>query len=147
MTTARTTPFGTVYKTTHEVSFAQLQGLTLTAIHVDHNDQIWFCSMLDDRTFLMEHTQDCCESVVIDDICGDINDLLFTPILMAEERTSDGEEYRKANNHPPLERYSDSETWTFYELRTHKGSVTLRWCGSSNGYYSESVAFRECFAR
>lgn len=80
--------------------------------------------------FQMHHTQDCCESVYLEDIVGDINSLVGNKILLAEESHSDEN---------PLCEYEDSFTWTFYKLATIKGYVDFRWYGSSNGYYSESV--------
>ncbi len=80
----------------------------------------------------MWHSQDCSESVELHDITGDLSDLIGTPILEASERSS-------TDNKPHGD--ADSWTWTFYELRTIKGSVTLRWLGESNGWYSERVDF------
>ncbi len=73
------------------------------------------------------HTQDCCESVCIEDIDGDFNDLIGYPLLQAEESTQDDPNA------------SESATWTFYRFATIKGYVTIRWYGESNGFYSESV--------
>jgi hypothetical protein len=88
----------------------------------------------DGRVFEFYHEQDCCEFVSIYDICGDLSDLIGLPLLVAEEVTCD---------EPSGVNCNDSYTWTFYKFATVKGSVTIRWLGESNGYYSESVDFRE----
>lgn len=85
--------------------------------------------------FRLAHNQNCCEEVWLEDICGDVKDLLNTPILLAEEVSS--------RDMPPIDVNCESYTWTFYKLATIKGSVTLRWFGKSNGYYSERVDFEK----
>ena len=88
--------------------------------------------LLDDgRVFTMLHHQDCCESVYLEDVCGDLDDLIGAQVVDAREEVSTDENA------------CESGTWTFYILGTTKGTVTLRWHGSSNGYYSESVDFCE----
>jgi len=82
---------------------------------------------------LLYHSQDCCENVCIEDVNGNWDDLLNTPLLVSEER-SNGEE-------GDLKGWEESYTWTFYTFRSVKGSVDVRWLGTSNGYYSESVSF------
>lgn len=84
----------------------------------------------------MCHDQNCCETVSIEDINGDIDNLLNSLVTMAEEVSSE--------ENPPgtYKGFQDSFTWTFYKFATAKGYVTIRWYGESNGYYSESVSFR-----
>lgn len=74
------------------------------------------------------------------DIAGDFQDLLGSPVLLAEEVISDNETPEGVK---PQDQADDSFTWTFYKLSTIKGSVTIRWYGESNGYYSESVDFEK----
>ncbi|WP_291401710.1 DUF7448 domain-containing protein [Acidaminobacter sp.] len=108
-----------------------LLGKTLKSIDQERNDHLRFVCE-DGDIFEMFHYKDCCESVTIEDICGDLSNLIGTPIVMAEEVT---------NSDEPGKEYSESYTWTFYKLATAKGYVTIRWYGESNGYYSESVDF------
>lgn len=110
---------------------SELIGKTVTQLELSkESDALYFyCS--DGSIYLMYHEQDCCESVSIDDITGDLSDLLQTPIIMANEVSNSNETSQ------------GSETWTFYNLGTIKGYVTLRWYGESNGYYSESVDFKK----
>ena len=80
--------------------------------------------------FLFAHQQDCCETVRINDIVGDLQDLVGEPLLISEEV--------KGATEPDEEHY-ESYTYTFYKFATRKGYVDVRWLGESNGYYSESV--------
>ena len=118
--------------------FSTLKGLTLTAIHgaEPDSDQIIFETDAG-RTFYQHHYQDCCENVCVDEIHGDIQDLIGSPILLAEEVTFDNEPAPDG----AIPEFPDSYTWTFYKLATAKGHVTIKWLGESNGYYSEAVDF------
>lgn len=112
-----------------------LEGKVLERIErrdTDDGDELWFYTT-DGEVYKMFHAQDCCESVWIEDICGDSDDLIGAEILLAEEVTNEDE--------GPLNEWDESYTWTFYKLATDKGHVTIRWYGTSNGYYSESVDF------
>lgn len=127
------------------VSFDTLLGLTLANVtrkeRTFSDDSLEFVTQ-DNRQFEMYHDQDCCESVGIESIVGDLSDLIGEPILRAEESmsTDDPEDVPT-----PDKDYRDSFTWTFYKLATRKGYVDIRWFGESNGYYSESVSFYEVF--
>ena len=112
----------------NHVKVEVLLGKTLTKIVNVDNDKLIF-ETSDGNIYKMYHEQDCCEYVSIEEIIGDLNDLLGEPLLMAEEKT----EYEDS--------IDASETFTFYKFATIKGYVTIRWYGSSNGYYSETVDF------
>jgi hypothetical protein len=110
--------------------FDELLGRTLYRVSADDTELTLYLS--DTNYVRFCHHQDCCESVYIEDICGDLNDLVGAPLVEAEE-VSDYDA-------DPVDGSDESYTWTFYRFRTKKGSVTVRWYGSSNGYYSESVS-------
>lgn len=117
--------------------FSELKGKTLTSITgmLGGSYEVRItCS--DGSQYLLHHEQDCCESVSVESITGDPQDLIGTPILHAEESSSDKAPEGFTHEYEP-----DSQTWTFYKLATVKGWVDIRWFGSSNGYYSESVQF------
>ncbi len=117
----------------------ELVGKTLTEVNQNEDELIF---IVDDGTqYKMCHLQDCCESVSIDDINGDLSDLIGVPILKAEEVSS-----YEPSSEEDIKRTEEANeygscTWTFYKLATIKGYVDIRWFGESNGYYSEEVDF------
>jgi hypothetical protein len=117
------------------IKFSDLMYLTLTNVEGNvGGDEIVFTTSSDGK-YKLYHKQDCCESVLVEDICGDLQDLVGSPILMVEESSRMGD----PRGEKRVESYEDIFTWTFYRLATAKGYVTIRWYGTSNGYYSESV--------
>ncbi len=118
------------------VAFETLLGRTLVSVEgaKDGSERVTItCD--DGAVFAMYHEQDCCESVALESVVGDVANLIGSPLTLA--RKSSSEEYPA---HHPKPEYHESGTWTFYSLATVKGYVDFRWLGESNGYYSESVS-------
>lgn len=120
-----------------QVKFAELLGETLTKVVGEVGADEMLFETVSGKQFKLYHSQDCCESVRVEDIVGDLSDLIGAPILEAEDVSSSDTD--PAGYKVP--EWRDSYTWTFYKLRTINGGVTIRWLGESNGYYSESVDF------
>lgn len=116
------------YRYSDRVNTADLKGRTFVSVQDNQDGEVVFTEA-DGTKYTMLHQQECCESVRIEDICGDLQDLVGSPLVEAEEES----------NSESTGDWGDTCTWTFYKFRTKKGAVTLRWYGTSNGYYSESV--------
>lgn len=107
-------------------------GKTFTKVEVVNDDEELVFTMENGTKYIFYHEQDCCESVYVEDVCGDLLNLVGSPLEMAEEVKH---ERVKGD-------WGDGYTHTFYKFATRKGYVTVRWVGESNGYYSECVSFR-----
>ena len=114
-----------------DVSVVVSHGMSL---YNGREDKIYF-TCADGTRYVMYHDQECGESVVIDDVSGDWDDLIGNPLLIAEASSKSSTDDEKESE--------ESQTWTFYRLATIGGYVDIRWLGESNGYYSESVTFEE----
>jgi len=151
--------------------FANMVGATMVKVTgAEKGSESMTFHAEDGRRFTFFHSQDCCESVDIEDVCGDVDDLVGSPIVYAEEVSNRAREARLdrlssehtfragdlaaqveevergVDEDPTLQETpveADSYTWTFYRFATAKGHVTVRWLGVSNGYYSESVSYSE----
>lgn len=75
------------------------------------------------------HMQDCCETVAIERIEGNLDNILNSPVLYADENNDEVDSERH---------FYESHTWTTQIITTEKGTVKIIWLGESNGYYGES---------
>ena len=106
-----------------------LKSVEITNVDPDYpgqNDCVVFTTV-NDEIYIMMHTQDCCETVYLESVDNNIDVLVGSQILVAEERSNSNDDS------------CGSETWTFYLIGTDDGLCNFRWYGSSNGHYSERV--------
>ena len=121
------------WQDTH-VEVSEMFGQTFKRVRMtEEKDEVIFEN--DEVRYVLYHRRDCCESVYVEDITGDLEDLEGWPLLIANEVHNADKD--------PLSDSEDSYTWTFYNFATYKGYVTIRFYGTSNGYYSESVDCRK----
>lgn len=127
------------YKKYISDGIAHLFGKIFTSVTQDY-DVITFTEEGTGKKYYLMHQQDCCESVDIEDVVGDLSDLVGNPILVAEESLSHDSEGKDVSEY-------DSCTWSFYKLATIKGYVDIRFFGTSNGYYSETANLYEDYTQ
>ena len=106
--------------------FEQIQGMIITAVvYKETNESLLI--HLNTHVLEMIHHQDCCETVYLADVVGAFEDLIGYPLLEVSESTVN------------IGNSDISSTASYYNFKTIKASVQLRWVGESNGYYSETV--------
>lgn len=76
------------YRNSTQASIRDLLNKTFTKVE-KLGDSILFTSP--EGCYFLHHEQDCCESVWIESIVGDLEDLTNSPILLAEESISNME--------------------------------------------------------
>jgi hypothetical protein len=96
-------------------------------------------TMDDGKRYAFLHNQDCCESVGIHDVAGDLTSLVGSPFTVA---THDSDGTWPSDVDAPSYQ-PESFTWTTLTFETAKARVVIRWLGQSNGYYGEGVSMEE----
>lgn len=89
----------------------------------------------DNGSYIMQHRQDCCESVSINKIVGDFQSLVGKKIISANDII--GKDKPVECEDP--EYYDESFTWSTFILKAKGVEVKIIWYGTSNGWYSEGV--------
>ena len=60
-------------------------GITFVSVFHDTEAEELVFERADKTKVVFWHEQDCCESVFIEDICGELSDLIGYPLLVAED--------------------------------------------------------------
>lgn len=116
----------------------KLEGRKIVSVEGKAGDEEVVLCTDDDVRFRIYHEQDCCETVRLHDVDGDLQDLVGHVVSRAEMVSSESE-MNDENWREAPSRYAESWTWTFVKIQNMGASLTMRWFGESNGYYSEGV--------
>lgn len=92
--------------------------------------------LTDQGTIRIFHEQECCEQVLLRDLTGDPEDLVGGIIVVFECRVGLLKPKREGKRPP---RSHEALQYTFYEIRTTKGDVTLRWGETELSGYGTKV--------
>lgn len=87
----------------------EMYGLVFDEVYVDEydgSDALIFRNK--DVEFRFCHYQDCCETVMIEEIFGDLSDLVGEQLYFLDESSAEEERNERA-------------VWTFYKFGTRKG--------------------------
>jgi hypothetical protein len=123
---------------------SDLVGTTLIKVENLDNERLIFTAHNNEHEYHTYHLQDCCETVSVYQIVGNIEDILNSQIIKTKELVYDNEQPEPDIFIPDNDcDHYESYTWTIHIIETKKGAVKFVWLGSSNGYYSESVYFGE----
>ena len=101
---------------------------------LEEESDVVVLSFEDGATITMQHHQDCCEMVYLEDfeVSGVSDDMSGATLHSWHVDSSSIRPSKDAKS-------EDCDEWTFYNVRTSKGSLWMRWFGTSNGYYSTDV--------
>jgi hypothetical protein len=122
--------------------FTEMLNHTMVRVEGEAGANAFQLQSSDGTVFTFYHQQDCCESVYIEDVIGDIKDLVGEPILLAEQVDVGGwYAENPCEPEPNHEEYGQAVDSTWYRFATIKGYVTVRWVGIST-YYSTAVELR-----
>jgi hypothetical protein len=134
---------GTGYSSSHEITgyptkimdVEQLDLVNETLTHIDVAKDEVLLTTKSGRQIRLYHSQDCCESVLLEDIEGNIFSLIGAALTRCETQIE--------KDQPPKPEWNSSWTRTKFIFSTDSDTVILKWIGESNGYYSESVDIQE----
>jgi len=108
-----------------QTDITELVGRTITEIIGLEKGDAQILFKTDQDKYGMAHMHECCEVVTVEEIAGDPEWLLNSPVTRAS-----------------ADCYDDAAgTSTFYRFSTVKGTVTIRWYGESmSGCYGETAS-------
>lgn len=128
----------------HRASISEMLGKTMVKVERGTGRDSEMLRFVDTNgtEYIFYHDQGCCEEVEIESIEGKLDWLVGLPIAMAEAVSSEGVPAPTGAAGTEFHHEPESYTWTFYKFGTMRGTVVVRWLGTSNGYYSEEVSFK-----
>ena len=121
--------------------FSDLKGKSLKKITINTRDNYVLFDCEDTTSYILQHIQESNEEVVIEDTLGDLDDLIGTPLLLAKEINR----YYKHIKSKKLTMAQRISAWSYYQLDTVKGTADIRWCGTCNGYYTNTARLYRVF--